>query len=468
MSKNILPGMHHSHIPITANRAIDIERSQETVYRFLIQLVKTRSPQAVLLEFQNLFFDYNSHPENAEVLKEVADLVAGNYKQEFLHLIKRCCYILVNNWETQRHHEAIEQLIELLTSLDCNKKAKYHVINRLRSWLKIFIESADYNDLKLFVYRHDINTGSGYPNSTSAHWSTRYTSYLLVPQYANASNPHEQREAAKVLSQQLKDKFKFDLAMYTARSQSVAGKDRVQKSPENPTGLGEDVLRLIKKIVAKRGAFSYSNLANIFLNQTKDLSYQQFKDALLNYLIFSVDAQYMGGGLKRQISLKMKEIYPERADLKIDDSLCLRTCNRIFDLLTTETSKEPSELFLYLMLQGNPLTLVIILLKLLLICPNARVHLEKRIAELIQYYMHEPEESCQWAINFFEIFKITFAIYADNDVHYNLIKVRDSLNNETNDEENLDAYRIFSQQRSFLNSVFSKSNTSYPSTESQS
>lgn len=456
MSKNTLPGLHHSHFPLTSNRAIDVERAQEAVYQFLIGLVKSRSPQEVLLEFQYLFFDYHSHPENAEILQEISDLVAAKRKKEFLNLVKRCCYILVNNWETQRHHDAIEQLIQLLTSFDCDRQAKYHLINRLRSWLKIFIESKDYQDLKLFVYRNDTPTNRSTEGDVSAHWSSRYRSYLLVPQYANPNNPKEQREAAKVLSQQLKDKFKFDLAMYTARSQSVAGKNREQKLPDNPTGLGENVLHLIKKIVVKKGDFSYSNLANIFLKQTQNLNHQDFKAALINYLIFSADGKYVGPGLKQKLAHKMNAIYPERANDPHDEALHLRTCNRIFDILTTEDGEMPSEMFLYLMLQGNPLTLVIILLKLILICPNARVHLEQRIAELIQYYMNEQETECQWAVNFFEIFKITFAIYADNDVHYNLIKVKESLHGDSIEEDNLDAYRIFSQQRSYLNSVFSQ------------
>ncbi|MEC4868385.1 MAG: hypothetical protein SAJ11_20105, partial [Jaaginema sp. PMC 1078.18] len=304
---------------------------------------------------------------------------------------------------------------------------------------------------------NDESNNSSDRSDTSAHWSSRYRSYLLVPQYANPNNPTEQREAAKVLSQQLKDKFKFDLAMYTARSQSTAGKNRTEKMPDNPTGLGENVLHLIKKIVVKRGEYGYSNLANIFLNQTKDLPHQDFKSALVNYLIFAGDDKFTGPGLKRKLSLKMANIYPEHHDDLHDEALHLRTCNRVFDILTTEDGETPSEMFMYLMLQGNPLTLVIILLKLILICPNARVHLERRIAELIQYYMNEPEAECQWVINFFEIFKITFAIYADNDVHYNLIKVKENLSDENGSDENLDAYRIFSQQRSYLSSVLSQS-----------
>ncbi|NJO75197.1 MAG: hypothetical protein HC833_16380, partial [Leptolyngbyaceae cyanobacterium RM1_406_9] len=53
------------------------------------------------------------------------------------------------------------------------------------------------------------------------------------------------------------------------------------------------------------------------------------------------------------------------------------------------------------------------------------------------------EEECQWVVNFFEIFNITMAIYAEN-VEYNLV----DMNNHNSPQPaklSLDACRIFSQ-----------------------
>ena len=89
---------------------------------------------------------------------------------------------------------------------------------------------------------------------------------------------------------------------------------------------------------------------------------------------------------------------------------------------------------------------MIVLLKLILICRNARTHLEAQIAELIRYYKNFPEDECWWVVNFLEIFNVTFAIYAEN-VQYNLIKM-----DQTQEPlqipkalQDLDAYRVFSQ-----------------------
>ena len=111
--------------------------------------------------------------------------------------------------------------------------------------------------------------------------------------------------------------------------------------------------------------------------------------------------------------------------------------------MISENGKEPSGLFILLLSQGNPLTLVIALLKIVLISKHSRRHLEMRIANIINYYEIYQEDECDWVIKFIEVFNITFAIYADN-VEYNLIKMRE---NSTDSElqTSLDTYRVFSQ-----------------------
>src|SRR5919202_1847338 len=221
----------------------------------------------------------------------------------------------------------------------------------------------------------------------------RYTSYLLVPQYTNLNNPVEQREAARALSKKLKDQFKFDLAMYTARSQASVQKE---KFPKNPTGLGDDVLRFIKMIVVKRGTFSDENLAHIFTEQTKEVNYKHFKYCLQKYLIFSVDNKDFVEVFNKKLAEKLEDLYERYHEEQVEEALLLRTCNKVIDYLTTEDQKEPSGLFILLLSQGHPLTLVMVLLKIILICPNARTHLETCIAKLIHYYIDYPEDECRW------------------------------------------------------------------------
>lgn len=410
----------------------NVPKAQEAIYEFLLEIVKNWSPNDVLQEFKHLFI-HHSDTVSSNTLPYLYEIVFANQEEEFRNTLKRSCYILINNWDITRNHESIQKLVQLFSDPILYKHTISPTLKRLREWLRNFIASADFQELKLFAAR--------YEERGTVHWSQRYASYLLVPQYINLENPLEQRQAARNLSRKLKEKFKFDLAMYTALSQSEATRER---KLENPTSLGDEVLRLIKRIVAKRGFFSYPNIAHIFLNQTKHLTYGAFKQSLLEYLIFSVEQDEFAVTLKSQLSEKLNTLYSDHDDEVVNNALILRTANRVLEYLTTENHQEPSSLFVLLLSQGNPLTLVIVLLKIILICRYARTHLEARIADLIRYYANYSEEECQWVVNFFEIFRIITAIYTEN-IEYNLVNMSPSCSQQLGTDA--EVYRIFSQLR---------------------
>ena len=432
-----VPGDYQSASSSSPERAqLELQEAQQTIYDFLLNIVKTWPAAEVLEEFKHLFIQHND-TTTAETLPSLYTLVFANNEQEFCNTLKRSCYILINNWEVKREHEAIQSLIELFEDPVLRRHTYSPTLKRLRNWLKRFVESEDFQTIRLFVARLR-------EEPQEEQWSSRYTSYLLVPQYTDMQNPVEQREAARVLSRRLKDQFKFELALYTAHSQSAIPVKN--KRLRNPTALGEGALRLIKAIVARRGRYSYHNLAHLFLQQTRELSYRGFKKSLVNYLIFSVQQKEFVKTLKVQLSEKLNRLHVDYNDDPVDSSLILRTCNRAIDYLTTEDKTTPSALFTLLLSQGSALTLAIVLLKLILVSKSSHAYLEVRIAELIRYYEQFPRDQCRWIINFLEIFSVTFAIYAEN-IEYNLIQLDENGEVSANLSKriNLDACRIFSQ-----------------------
>ncbi len=417
----------------SARQGRNIQQAQDCIYEFLLDIVRKWPPEEVLLEFKRLFI-YHVDSISSGAMQAVYEIVFANNQEEFQHTLKRCCYILVNNWDASRNFKPIQDLVQIFADPSFNRYTASPTLKRLRIWINEFVQSKDFEELKLFTSR--------YEDRIVGPWTSRYTSYLLVPQYIDLKNPLEQREAARALSKQLKDRFKFDLAMYVAKSQIPAASDR---APKNPTALGDEALRLIKMIVARRGQFSYVNLASIFLQQIEALKYREFKQSLQRYLIFSVENHSFADTFKIKIKEKLDALYPSHGEETISDALILRTCNRVIDLLTTENQNDPAPLFIQLLSQGSPITLVIILLKIILISRYSRTHLEARIAGLIKHYQNYPEDDCDWVVNFLEIFNVTFAIYAEN-VQYNLVK----MDQDPSQDAALfdpDTYRIFSQLR---------------------
>jgi len=147
--------------------------------------------------------------------------------------------------------------------------------------------------------------------------------------------------------------------------------------------------------------------------------------------------------MKANISPKLANLYHDRHEQILTKALLLRTCNRTIKYLTTENRRAPSPLFIILLSPGNTLELVIVILKIILICKPARVHLEAKIAELLNCYQDYPESECKWVINFMEVLNIALAIYADN-VQYNLLKMKKA-NRADLSLADLDNYRVFSQ-----------------------
>lgn len=412
----------------------NVHSAQQTIYNHLLEIVKKWHPDDVLEEFKNLYF-HDSETVSSEKVSALYAIVLSNNEKEFQNTLKRSCYILINNWEVARKHQPIQNLVQLFSDSSIREPTASPTLERLRQWLIDFAESDDFRDLELFV----ASRFAPQKAVDDLNWPLRYASYLLVPQYIDTANPYEQREAARAMSRRLKDKFKFDLALYTAYSQECPEGKRQRP---NPTILGDGVLRLIKSIVAKRGQFSYRNLAHIFQEQTAQITYRSYKRSLLGYLIYSVDEPNLVKTLKTCLYERLEPLYSKHDERVVDNSLILRTCNRVIDYLMTEDKEKPSDLFKMLLSKGNPLTLAIMLLKLVLIFQNSHPYLEARIADLIHYYRQFPRHQCQWIINFLEIYSVTFAIYS-GDVEYNLVRIDGE---ETDNSPGVGQdYRVFSQ-----------------------
>ncbi len=406
---------------------------QETLYNFLLDLVRKQPPDTVLLEFKALFIA-PVNPKKSETRRTLHRIIFTDDPETFHNLLKRSCYILVNNWNATRQPQAIQSLLELFADEAIYQQTASAQLRRLRRRLQNFLDSQDFQDLQLFAGKYEYRD--------EGPWTQRYASYLLVSQYANNRNPVEQRQAALAASKQLKEKFKFDLAMYTARVQQSVPQ---AKANENPTDLGDEADRLIQELVKKRGFFNYQDLANIFLQQTQPLTYLDFKPSLQRYLLFSLDNKHLAIQLKKQLTPILNALYPQYHQVRLNDALLQRTCNRLIEALTSDRTGKPTMLFGLFIIQEQVLALAILLLKLILVCRQARTHVELCLAKLIQHYEDAPRDSCQVLIRFLEVHNLVMTIHAD-DMNFNLLNMQNGHTNGHNPEHR-PVRRIFSQRR---------------------
>jgi len=419
-------------IPSNLAQNISLSQASEIICKFFLEQVKQSLPQIVLQRFKQLFLEL-AQVANYEAQQALVKIATSDSKETFINTFKRSIYILVNNWHATRKLQYIQELVQLIASNLDNQEASSSTLQILQSWRSNFVASQDYQELIKFALKI---------NHQSNNWSQRYNSYLLVYQSVDQKKSVKQKTTAKTRSLALKKQFELQLAMYTARS-TLTGKQ--QDNSPNPTIIGKKVLSLIQKILQKRGSFNYTNLARIFLNQAQEISYEDFKHNLLNYLFYSLDDQDLDQATKEQLAQYIEKLYESYHEQNWDNQLLLRTCNRLIEYLTTINQANPSPLFILLVTHGKNLTLAIMLLKLVLLCPQSRTHLECCLAQLIEHYQSQPASDCQWLINFLEVLQVTLSVYAEN-VQYNLVNMSQA---QQEISVNLDsnAYRIFSQMK---------------------
>lgn len=412
-----------------------LEDAQEIIYDCLLTSVQTEEPEEALKLFNAIFLSNSGNFCDSYFLA-IQEIAFGNQESVYRSTLKRACYILLNNWETGRKYPFMVQLVKELRTYVPRSITLPPWKLRLRQWLSNFLNSSDYQEMVLLTERFvpQVVTPS---TPTVKPWRDRYAYYFLVPQYENSENSQEQRDTVRHVSDQMRYRFKLDLAMYVAHSQASSTPnlrntqlnsriaDRLTRGPSrsnhaNPTGLGDETLRLIKLIVKRHGYFSHSNIARIFHDQTTGLDYFSYKKSLIQYLIFSMEKLPFVKKFQAIIGAKLDQVYPHYDDTVINKGLCQRTCNQVVRFLTTEDGKSPSELFTLLLAQGGALTLVITLLKLVLLSPTVRNYLDLRIAYLAQYYDQFPPEECEWFSYFLDVFSVTFAIHAEG-VQYSLV-----------------------------------------------
>jgi hypothetical protein len=339
----------------------------------------------------------------------------------------------------------IQSLIDVFKHPLIHKQTRHVKIQTLRIWLQLFVESEDFQALNLFNLHLDDKL------IVDRQWSNRFASYLLANHYSNPASSLEQRQAANLLAQKMNDKFKLDLAMYTAH---LNPRLSMESRPRNPTTLSDNILNIAIFMLTKKSELNCQEIADKFIRNTKDINYQDFKANLLNYLDFSLADFEISETLQKKLHNSLFEFKSERNDYLVSTALILKTSKYLINELTICDRGYPTELFNILIHHTNPLNFVVLLLKILLINDSMRLYLELRLASIIRYYSQYSESKCKSVITFIDILNIGLAIYAGK-TRYNVIRMNPH-EISSHESSHLDSpihkfdtkqYRIFSQVR---------------------
>lgn len=424
----------HKHLP-QYNVQETTTSAQEIVYNFFCNGLKERTPRAIVDGLNTIFVrpqSYNERLANQAFHK----IVASEDASLFNYTLKRLFFILLDLLKEKDRIWFPKEFTNFFSNLLAKSKTISNIGYKMRERLALFVKSKDFQEINTFLPLEAYSD----QECINFQWFQRYNHYLLIAQSLNLNNPAEQREAAQKRARRLKDRFRFDLAIYIARCQ-FQGESIARQRRKNPTIFGSRLLDLIKILLIKKMRFGDDKFANLFLRQTQATKYSDFKKSLLGYLMLNVEDPKGGSFIQKRLAQTLTSFQQNHDEYRLNSALILQTCKKIIDTLLKNAQSTFFDASATIPTQTNPLISIRLFVKILLICPAAQTYLESKIASFIEYYSSYPESECQGFINFVEVLNIALAIYTDT-VNYSLLEV-ESERQENDSAVNLKSYRVF-------------------------
>lgn len=409
--------------------SLPVQEAQKTIFRNFEETVSHHSPEYALDLFRQLFIEDSDHSAS-NLSMTLYTIVMGKEQAVFEQTLTGVCEILVNTWRQQQQQDAIAALGQCLIAREQPVSTSSVFAKRLQQWLDEFARSEAFDALRATL---TIENG----------WQQQFNDYLLVEQCWADTNTPEQQASAKVLVKKLRVQFQLELAKYVSLAQRQGASASVLK---NPTALGKAVIPLIKRILLRRDRYRYESLALRFRRQVHQMRFKQFKKNLGKYLMFAMARPVKDDAFQSKFLSYLTWIDPSQNAVMTTVDQVESVCEALVDSITTRDGKKPTELFTQGIGEKDPRSLVLLLIKIVLVCPSIQLYLERRIADLIRAYARSSAEDCGAFIQFLEVFRVAFAVYV-GEQEYTLVKIDGSSDADQSKGVNFSDYRIFTQKR---------------------
>ncbi len=396
--------------------------NEQRVYDHLLSCVRAENPQEVLHRFQSLFLGTSGYQE-PHIRQALNAIVKSATKQdEFALFLNRCCYILVNRWQTQFDcRYAISNLINILGQASCMPVSlgRTQTTTRLRLLVKQFVKSNHFHRLRRFADFINPNASAS-DQQPLTNLLQRYP-YLYKHCLVSQGDTQEHQQVIHQAQIQTQQKFELDLSVYmtdilkrNSRKPHLAmetvgqsmDNGNIIQPVHNPTLLSDSELcTSLKYFVGKVDARNtHQDLAKQFLIQQEVASsYKHFKNDFYEYLVSSVDSKFGQCRFNNQLHQCLQGMFPESHDRQMNDFLMVRTCQQVLNFLVIESRKQPKHwIFMDLINNMGSTSTVSLLLKIVLVCKKVKPYLEKRFALLFNHYETQKQSMMRWLVHCFE------------------------------------------------------------------
>ncbi len=394
---------------------------EQKIYDHFLERVQVEDADRLIERFRLLFMAGSGYPE-PEIVQALEKIIATKITEEdFNFIINRCCYILINRWQSMpNRRRAISKFNHLFERAAVNYPSHYlysrrsHTLSRL---IQNFIHSDHYAVLKRFtevVCQPLERSDQKLQNQPLRTLIPRYP-YLYHHCLISDDSSYEHQQMIRQIKLQKQQKFELDLSQYVThqwrRSQvakiSLETAKKMKVSVHNPTLLNNrELFFAIQQFVGKiEGNNTYRDLAYRFINQTQNpQSFRSFKKDFYEYLTLSpFESSYAKRQFNEKLYQQLQQIIPQSNEEDFSDFLLLRTCSQILNFLIVESPQKANHfVFLDLISNIGPTFTTGLFLKIILICRRVRPYLEKRFAILFNHYESSTQEGVQWLVKVLE------------------------------------------------------------------
>lgn len=419
-----------------------IAREIGIIYEHIRECASNKLPESVINEFKCLFLEGKS--ENSQISQALEKIIFSPLgQQKFDLMLSNCCYLIIDCWSNQP--ESLKLIDELISIFDLVNQAKSY--DRRKKQLIQLI--GDYQKTELYLQLRaivsiitveesaksiptkTISTGSISTNSTSTNIliNTYIRRYTYLYEYFLSGTEHipQLTKLIKTTQGSRRQKFEIQLSkhiIYRVRLQQIArirllskGAGKVITRVENPTLLSEKAFKVAMKQYINKidGEYTLLQLAQRFLVQNNLRNcYREYKKDLAKYLVSNLEPKNNNYQFESKLRQKMNEIFSQSDSKSLNQTLILQTCRQLFSFVIVESSpnSQPNyHQFPELISNLGTAQTVAILIKLILICPEAKSDLEKKMALITTYYQLHSIKQVPWLVKTLEHLLVAFSIY---------------------------------------------------------
>jgi hypothetical protein len=402
-----------------------IYQEKSIIENNLLEWLTDEKPEALIAKFTALFIEGNHQDEKLiQALDKV--LFLPQEQQKFSHLINFCCHLIIDRWSNNPEYASfIPQLIEVFDLIKPQTKSYARLKSRLIQGIKKYKESELYCQLKFIIAiildretKVDLEQ-----NLLVRDLVTRYHflyRHFLIEYLPITTIPKDILAKSQEKEQQFEFKL-YQYSLYRARLIQLAkarqfsqGAGKVIRRIENPTLLSDKDFKMATDIYSSKldGEHTLTQMAHkLVANNTLRHNYGHFKQELYRYLLYKIDNKNSNYPLDRYLKQKLEQIFPQADSRQLNDSLILQTCRQLLSFLMKEgdRSTEPVTFVESIANLGTAQTIVL-LIKIVSICPQVKPDLEMKLATLFTNYQNDKVQDTLWLVKSLEHINIAFGL----------------------------------------------------------